>query len=77
MNTTATTTPATPKPRKTPGDFQAEADKFNASLDASMRDLAHAQNEIAKCMADRETLIGQAGEYGCTGKYARALLRKA
>lgn len=62
--------------RRTPAEFQVEADRFNGSLDASLRDLAHAQNEIARCMTERETLIGQAADYGCTAKYARALLRK-
>jgi hypothetical protein len=61
---------------KSPADFQAEAEKFNASLDASLRDLAHAQNEIAKCMTEREALIKRAGEFGCTSKFARTILHK-
>lgn len=68
--------PVAPAP-KTPADFQAETERFNASLDASLRDLAHAQNEITRCMAEREMLIGRAGEFGVTGKFARTILRKA
>jgi hypothetical protein len=70
-------TPTTPTETKTPGDFNTAADTFNASLDATLRDLAHARSEVARCMAERETLIASAGDYGLTASYARTLLRKA
>lgn len=63
--------------RKSPADFDRVAETFNAALDASLRDLAHARNEIDRQMTERDALIASAADYGVTGKWARAVLRKA
>lgn len=68
----------TPDPRrpKTPADFQTEAGKINDAVQLLQNERVDLERRAADLMANRETLISSAGEFGCTSKYARAYLRK-
>lgn len=75
-DTLTPTSPATPEPKLTPADFQLAADTFNARVTENAQARAQVQAGADKINADREVLIGRAGSYGVTGKFARASLRK-
>lgn len=81
MNTIAGLVPTnaaeTPAAKKTPGDFQAQADAHNARVADNAAERARVQAAADALNAERETMVGDAVGFGVTAKYGRAALRKA
>lgn len=63
--------------RRTPGDFQLEADKLNSRIADNAMARQQVQAGADALNAEREALISRAAEFGVTAKYGRAALRKA